>query len=119
MTMKNKLAAALITLTFLAAFGAATTSAQSLLNDMKIGSCLNRNGDDAKKFKVDKESTSSPDEQLFDYLVSLERRRGLVLDVRPFAINQATGKLSFSGDNGRVTVVNMNPFSYTYTVSVA
>jgi hypothetical protein len=117
--MKNKLALTVLTITLLVGLGAATVSAQSLLNEMKIGSCIKPKGADAQKFKADKESTKTPEEQLFDYLVSLERRRGLVLDARPFAINQATGKLSFSGNEGRVTVVNMNPFAYSYTVSVA
>ena len=117
--MTNKLATTVLTITLLAGFSAATASAQSLLNEMRIGSCINRIEGDAKAFKLDPTSPKPADQQRFEYLVALERKRGLVLDVRPFAINQATGKLSFSGNNGRVTVVNMNPFVYTYTVSVA
>jgi len=46
-------------------------------------------------------------------------QEGLVLDARPFAINQSTGKFSFSGKTAHVTVVNMNPFIYKYKISVA
>lgn len=47
-----------------------------------------------------------------------EGRHGLVIDARPSAINQSTGKLSFDGNTGRVTVLHMNPFAFSYTLSV-
>ena len=113
MTMEHKLATTVLTVILLAGLSAATTPAQSALNEMRIGSCN-------KRPYADREAPNPVrDKEYFEYLVGLERKKGLVLDVRPFAINQATGKLSFSGSNGRVTVVNMNPFVYTYTVSVA
>ena len=116
--MRHRLAATVLTLTLLAGLSVATASAQSLLNDMRIGSCDKRHPE-----VVRTEEQYRPNEDVgrkyFEYLVALEQKRGLVLDVRPFAINQATGKLSFSGNNGRVTVVNMNPFAYTYNISVA
>lgn len=52
-------------------------------------------------------------------IVAQERRIGLVMDSRPFAINQTTGKLNFNGRAGRVTVLHMNPFVYKYEISVA
>ena len=48
-----------------------------------------------------------------------EEKSGLVLDARPFAVNQSTGKMHFDGKVGRVSVVNMNPFVYRYDISVA
>ena len=117
--MKNKLATTVLTLTLLAGFGAATSSAQSLLNEMRIGSCNKwRYADTELDSKTDNKKVDLG-KRYFELLVEEERKKGLVVDVRPFAINQATGKLSFSGNNGRVTVVNMNPFAYRYTVSVA
>lgn len=50
--------------------------------------------------------------------IKTEQKRGLIIDARPFAINQSAGKLNFSGDTGRVSVVNMNPFVYEYKISV-
>jgi len=52
-------------------------------------------------------------------VLEAERKRGLVIDARPFAIDQSTGKLQFNGKTGRVSVVNLNPFIYKYTISVA
>jgi len=52
-------------------------------------------------------------------LIEDEQKRGLVLDARPFAINQSTGKMRFNGKSGRVSVVHMNPFVYRYDISVA
>lgn len=52
-------------------------------------------------------------------LVAQERRVGLVMDARPFAINQTFGKLDFNGNAGRVTVLHMNPFVYSYKITVA
>lgn len=54
-----------------------------------------------------------------DDIFERERRVGLVMDARTSAVNQAVGKLSFSGNAGRVTVVNMNPFVYSYKIEVA
>jgi hypothetical protein len=51
--------------------------------------------------------------------VKAEQKRGLVMDVRPFVINQSTGKLAFAHGDGRVSLINMNPFVYNYKVSVA
>lgn len=68
------------------------------LNQMRVGQC---------------------DVQNLDGLIRDESKRGLVMDARPFAVNQATGKLSFGGSTGRVTVLNMNPFAYSYTITVA
>jgi hypothetical protein len=48
-----------------------------------------------------------------------EQGKGLVMDARPFAINQSVGRLSFSGKTGRVTVAHMNPFAYDYRITVA
>jgi hypothetical protein len=52
-------------------------------------------------------------------LIEAERARGLVIDARPFVVNQSTGKTSFNGSAGRVSVVNTNPFIYKYKISVA
>jgi len=54
-----------------------------------------------------------------DDWIGIERRNGMVIDARPFAVNQTTGKLSFNGSSGRVAVVNMNPFVYDYKISIA
>ncbi len=51
-------------------------------------------------------------------LMEKEEKKGLVIDARPFAINQSTGKLTFEGQKGRVTVAHMNPFLYQYNISV-
>jgi uncharacterized membrane protein YgcG len=51
--------------------------------------------------------------------IAIERQTGNVIDARPFAINQSTGKLSFSGRMGRFSVVHMNPFAYDYRITVA
>src|SRR6266404_740547 len=67
------------------------------LNKIKIGTCNSAN---------------------LTTLIEKERKRGLVIDARPFAINQSTGKLLFNGETGRVTVVHMNPFLYQYKISV-
>lgn len=111
--MKHTLALTLLTITLFAGV-TATASAQPELNKIRIGACDGKpvNG------KTHTEEDEA-DRKAFEALVELEKKRGLVLDVRPFAINQATGKLSFNGKTGRVTVVNMNPFVYRYTISVA
>jgi hypothetical protein len=117
--MKNKLLTTLLTITLIAAAGASTASAQSLLNKMRIEACLDLNSVEAKRLREKHNQTDKTAEDFFKFLVELERKRGLVLDVRPFAINQTTGKLSFGGDIGRVSVINMNPFVYRYDISVA
>ncbi len=48
-----------------------------------------------------------------------EETRGLVIDSRPFAINQSTGRLMFNRGAGHVSVLHMNPFVYDYRISVA
>lgn len=48
-----------------------------------------------------------------------DQKRGLVLDARPFAINQSKGKLLFTGEDAQVSVIHMNPFVYSYRISVA
>jgi hypothetical protein len=75
-------------------------SGMAQLNDIKIGTCP--------------ASTAA-----VETLVTTEKNKSLVLDARPFAINQATGKLLFTRGGGRVTVVHMNPFIYNYKISVA
>lgn len=75
------------------------TPAPTPLNAIKIGQCGNP-------------------ANLKDWIED-ESKRGLVFDARPFAVNQSTGKTSFSGSNGRISVVHMNPFVYNYRVMVA
>jgi hypothetical protein len=69
------------------------------LNDVKIGQCY--------------------DTSQINSWIAGEEKHGLVMDSRPFAINQSTGKLLFTGGTGRVSVVHMNPFVYNYRISVA
>lgn len=78
---------------------AGSVYAQSPLNDIRIGACGK--------------------EETLEVLIENERKRGLVIDARPFAVNQSTGKVSFNGKAGRVSVVHMNPFIYRYNVSVS
>lgn len=59
------------------------------------------------------------DKATVDRWIQDEQKRGLVIDARPFAINQTTGISSFNGKTGHVAVVHMNPFVYKYTISVA
>lgn len=84
-----------------------TGIAQSL-NDIKIGHCTS--------VTVFNAATAAND---IDNTIASERRLGLVMDARPFAINQSTGKLLFTRGDGRVSVVHMNPFVYDYKISVA
>src|SRR6267378_8671868 len=70
------------------------------LNDIKIGSCPAVAGE-------------------VDSWIDTEQSRGLVIDSRPFAINQSTGKILFTRGAGRVTVKDMDPFVYEYRISVA
>ena len=51
--------------------------------------------------------------------IATEVTDGLVMDARPFAINQSKGKLLFTRGDGRVSVIHMNPFKYNYKISVA
>lgn len=74
------------------------TLAQSL-NDVKIGKCQS--------------------ESQIKTWTEEEEARGLVIDSRPFAINQSTGKVLFTRGAGRVSIVHMNPFVYEYRISVA
>lgn len=78
---------------------AGSVYAQSSLNDIRIGACGT--------------------EKALEESIANEQKRGLVIDARPFAINQSSGKASFNGKSGRVSVVHLNPFVYKYTVSVA
>lgn len=106
--MKTTLHLLLLTITL--TFCSNSAIAQSL-NDVKIGGCgAETNG-----------SEQTPEEQkkTIKKLIESEQKQGLVLDVRPFAINQSTGKLLFTRGDGRVSVTNMNPFIYNYRISVA
>lgn len=94
--MKRRTAFTLATILTLCCSG--STLAQSL-NDVKIGQCQT-----APQIKTWTEK---------------EEAHGLVIDSRPFAINQSTGKLLFTRGAGRVSVVHMNPFVYEYRISVA
>jgi hypothetical protein len=105
--MKNQLSLVFVVL-FLCCLAPGNTEAQSLLNKIGIDQCNPHDPKEAKAF----------DSGQLDELIKGERRRGLVLDVRRFAINQATGKLNFNGETGRVSVVHTNPFLYEYTISV-
>src|SRR5687767_6391011 len=51
--------------------------------------------------------------------IDAEKKKALVIDARPFAINQSTGESLFTSGTGRVAVVHMNPFLYDYRISVA
>ncbi|MDT4894962.1 MAG: hypothetical protein QOH25_39 [Acidobacteriota bacterium] len=108
--MRNKIKLAPLAIALFALIGYAGISAHAAiplptptptppLNNIKIGQCGT------------KEKLESLSED--------ERSRGLVIDARPFAINQSTGKLSFNGSTGRVTVLHTNPFIYDYQISVA
>src|SRR4051812_719776 len=81
------------------------------LNKIKIGHCYVSDSLKEENDKLIRDDIES--------FVTDERKRGAVMDVRPFAINQTTGKLSFAGNTGRISIVNMNPFIYTYKVTVA
>src|SRR6185369_17423470 len=78
--------------------------AQSL-DDIKIGHCTA-----ATTPYVDKPTAIKDINDQIDK----ERKKGLVMDARPFAINQSTGKLLFTEGDGRVSVIHMNPFVYDY-----
>jgi len=95
--MSTRLLFALLTLSVLP-ICAGSVYAQASLNDIKIEACGSKTN--------------------LENLISNEEKRGLVMDARPFAINQSTGKLSFKGKTGRVSVVHTNPFIYRYTISV-
>jgi len=106
--MKNNLSLVLVVV-FLCCFMSGNTVGQSLLNKIRIDQCNPHDPKDGKGF----------DSDALTRLIEEERRLGLVLDTRPFAINQSTGKLNFNGKTGRVSVVHLNPFLYKYTISVA
>jgi hypothetical protein len=100
--MKIKTNLTLLIIVLLHVFAGSLCAQQPLqdpLNEIKIGSCTPTNP--------------------LDDLIKAERKRGLVIDVRPFAVNQSTGKLTFNGKTGRVSVVHMNPFIYNYNISIA
>jgi hypothetical protein len=73
----------------------------SLVNQIAVGRC----------------SVANLPSDLNDFVAS-ERRVGLVMDARPFALNQTVGRLAFNGRAGRVTILNMNPFVYNYEITV-
>ena len=95
--MRIRLLFALLTLSVFHVF-AASVYAQASLKDIKIEACGT--------------------EDVLKGLIANEEKRGLVIDARPFAINQSTGKIAFEGKTGRVSVVHMNPFIYKYEISV-
>jgi hypothetical protein len=84
---------------------ASSTPTPPPLNTIRIGHC--------------KLPTSNGNPKTLEDVINDERQRGLVLDARPFAVNQSTGQMRFDGKAGRVSVVNMNPFVYRYDISVA
>jgi hypothetical protein len=96
--MKKQTLLLLLSFIVVAAGYGETTSAQTELEKITIEHC--------------------GDPKVIDDLINAEKRRGLVLDARPFAINQSMGKFSFSGKTGRVSVTNMNPFVYKYNITV-
>lgn len=106
--MKNNLSVVLLAV-FLCCFMSGNTVGQSLLNKIRIDQCNPHDPKENKPF----------DSDALAKLIEEERRLGLVIDTRPFAINQSTGKLNFNGKTGHVSVVHLNPFLYTYTISVA
>lgn len=73
--------------------------AQRNLNEIRIGQC-------------------GIQDTVFQWIQD-EQKDGLVIDARPFAINQTTGISGFNGKTGHVAVVHMNPFVYKYNISVA
>lgn len=95
--MRIRFVLAVLTLSVFPMF-AGSAYAQASLNDIRIEAC------GAKS--------------TLDNLIHNEERRGLVIDARPAAINQSSGRLSFEGKTGRVSVAHMNPFVYQYTISV-
>ena len=103
--MKNKLLLLLLAVV-LCCFASGNAVAQKAeatptppLNTIRVGSC-------------------NPPKPLAT-VINDEEKSGLVLDARPFAVNQSTGKMRFDGKIGRVSVVHMNPFVYQYNISVA
>ena len=73
--------------------------AQNSINDVTIQQCSTRN--------------------TINGWIEQEQKKHLVLDARPFAINQSKGKLLYTGKTAEVSVVHMNPFVYSYRISVA
>ncbi len=78
-----------------------TPTPEPSLNQMAVGKCKVEN--------LDLNSAA---------LATREGKQGLVMDARPFALNQTSGKLSFDGGAARVTILHMNPFIYKYTITV-
>src|SRR5574338_983824 len=88
-----------LVLVALALIWCSTSGLAQTLNEIRIGACGSAPG-------ITNE-------------IAWESSKGLVMDARPFAINQSKGKLLFTGDDGRVSVIHMNPFVYNYKISVA
>ena len=73
--------------------------AQSSINDVTIKQCSTRT--------------------TINGWIEQEQKKHLVIDARPFAINQSKGRLLYTGKTAEVSVVHMNPFVYSYRISVA
>jgi hypothetical protein len=112
--MRNKIQFLLLSIAFFCWLGYAGVSANTTmplpsatptatptppLNTIKIGNC------------------STPD--AINSWINTERKSGLMMDARPFAINQSTGKTAFTGSAARVSIAHMNPFVYNYRITVA
>lgn len=96
--MKRTIQFALIVIATLHCWGLAVAQPNNL-NQVKVGSC-----------------GSAPQ---VNGWIKAEESQGLVIDTRPFAIDQTKGKLLFSSGNAQVAVVHMNPFVYDYRITVA
>lgn len=107
MTIRLLLIVAILICCSNSGFAQSRKIAQSL-NAIKIGHCTS-----AKDFN-NATGVTEINEAIKD-----EQKIGLVMDARPFAINQSTGKVLFTSGDGRVSVIHMNPFVYDYKISVA
>src|SRR5215213_162385 len=105
--MKNRRSLTFAVMMFLSCFISSNAVAQEPLNQIRIDQC--------NPYKP----PAAFDSAALVKLIETERKRGLVLEARRFAVDQATGKINFEGNMGRVSVVNMNPFVYRYEISVA
>src|SRR5688572_635960 len=83
--MRIKFLLAVLTLSVFPMF-AGSVYAQASLNDIKIEACGT--------------------EGTLERLITNEEKRSLVIDARPAAVNQSTGRLSFQGKMGRVSVAH-------------
>lgn len=95
--MKRTIQFALIVIANLLCLGLAVAQPGNL-NEVKVGSCGGAG-------------------QINGW-IDAEERRALVIDTRPFSINQTKGKLSFSARDAHVAVLHMNPFVYDYRITV-